>query len=56
MSEAEVKTVLGNPSGTETSSALGLSASVYTYSSGKHEAKVTFVNGKVFSVAGRLSD
>ena len=56
MSEPEVKAILGNPSGTETSSALGMSASVYTYISGKHEVKVTFVNGKVFSVAGRFSD
>lgn len=55
MTEAEVKSALGVPTASESSSALGMTGSVYTYKSGENEVKITFVNGKVFTVAGSFS-
>jgi uncharacterized protein YcfL len=55
MTETEVKAALGSPTASESSSALGMTGSVYTYKSGENEVKITFVNGKVFTVAGSFS-
>jgi hypothetical protein len=54
MTESEVKGILGSPTTTESSGALGITGTVYTYKSGPNEVKVTFVNGKVFATAGSL--
>lgn len=52
MSTAEVKAILGEPTSTETGSALGISGATYTYHTSKSDVKITFLNDKVISTEG----
>ncbi len=53
MTTAEVKTILGEPTHSETSSALGIiSGTTYIYHTDSSDVKITFVNDKVVSTEG----
>jgi hypothetical protein len=53
MSTADVKAILGEPTSSETSSALGIiSGTTYTYHTNASDVKITFVNDKVVATEG----
>ncbi|MEM1156654.1 MAG: hypothetical protein AAF649_03730 [Verrucomicrobiota bacterium] len=54
MTEEEVKDLIGKPSAVKNDEMLGLSSTVYTYTRGKTEAKVGFINGKVTHKSGKF--
>ena len=55
MTTAEVKAILGEPTSTETSNALGIfSGTTYTYHSGSSDVKITFLNDKVMATEGEF--
>jgi hypothetical protein len=55
MSTADVKAILGEPTSSDTSSALGIiSGTTYTYHTDTSDVKITFVNDKVISTEGEF--
>ena len=55
MTTAEVKAILGEPTSSDTSSALGIvSGTTYTYHSGSSDVKITFLNDKVIATEGEF--
>jgi len=55
MTTAEVKDILGEPTSSNTSSALGIiSGTTYVYHSGSSDVKITFVNDKVIATEGEF--
>jgi hypothetical protein len=53
MSTADVKAILGEPTSSETSSALGIvSGTTYAYHTDSSDVKITFVNDKVIATEG----
>jgi hypothetical protein len=55
MSPDEVKAVLGEPTSSQTSSALGLiSGTTFTYHTSASDVKITFVNDKVIATEGEF--
>jgi hypothetical protein len=55
MTSAEVKAILGDPTSSETGSALGIiSGTTYTYHSGSSDVKITFLNDKVIATEGEF--
>ncbi len=52
MTTAEVKAVLGDPTSSDSNSALGLSGTIYTYHTDTSDVKITFVNDKVIATEG----
>ena len=55
MSPADVKAILGEPTSSDTSSALGIiSGTTYTYHSGSSDVKITFLNDKVIATEGEF--
>ena len=55
MSPDEVKAILGNPTSSESSTALGIiSGTTYTYHSGSSEVKINFLNDKVIATEGEF--
>lgn len=55
MSTAEVKEILGAPTSSETSSALGIvSGTTYTYHTSASDVKITFLNDKVIATEGEF--
>jgi hypothetical protein len=55
MTPAEVKAILGEPTSSATSSALGIiTGTTYTYHSGSSDVKITFLNDKVIATEGEF--
>jgi outer membrane biogenesis lipoprotein LolB len=55
MTTAQVKEILGEPTSSETSSALGIiSGTTYTYHTNSSDVKITFVNDKVIATEGQF--
>ncbi len=54
MTEAEVKDLIGKPSGVKSDEMLGLSSTIYTYQKGESEVKIGFINGKVTHKSGKF--
>ncbi len=55
MSPADVKEILGEPTSSETSSALGIvSGTTYTYHTSTSDVKITFLNDKVIATEGEF--
>ncbi len=55
MSPDEVKAILGEPTNSQTSSALGLiSGTTFTYHTSTSDVKITFVNDKVIATEGEF--
>ena len=55
MTTDEVKAILGDPTSSETSSALGIvSGTTYTYHTSSSDVKITFVNDKVIATEGEF--
>jgi SmpA/OmlA family protein len=53
MTTDEVKAILGEPTSSDTSSALGIiSGTTYTYHTSSSDVKITFVNDKVIATEG----
>jgi len=53
MTPAEVKAILGEPTSTASSSALGIiTGTTFTYHSGSSDVKITFLNDKVIATEG----
>jgi hypothetical protein len=50
MTSKEVKTILGDPTETESQATLSISGTTYVYRSGESEVKVVFLNDKVTAV------
>ena|ERR1700736_3278463 len=54
MSMDEVKAILGSPTSVESSGALGITGTTYTYHSGSSDVKITFLNGNVMATEGEF--
>ena len=55
MTTDEVKTILGEPTSSQTGSALGIvSGTTYTYHTSSSDVKITFVNDKVIATEGEF--
>jgi hypothetical protein len=55
MSPDEVKAILGDPTSSETSNALGIiSGTTFTYHTRTSDVKITFVNDKVIATEGEF--
>jgi hypothetical protein len=55
MTTDEVKAILGEPTSSETGSALGIvSGTTYTYHTSTSDVKITFVNDKVIATEGEF--
>jgi len=55
MTTSEVKAILGEPTSSETGSALGLiSGTTYTYHTSSSDVKISFVNDKVIATEGEF--
>ncbi len=55
MSPDEVKAILGSPTSSASSNALGIiSGTTYTYHSGSSDVKITFLNDKVIATEGEF--
>jgi outer membrane protein assembly factor BamE (lipoprotein component of BamABCDE complex) len=55
MTTDDVKAILGEPTSSETGSALGLvSGTTYVYHTDKSDVKITFVNDKVIATEGNF--
>ncbi len=54
MTTAEVKTILGDPTDTQTGSVLGISGTTYLYHTATSDVKITFLNDKVISTDGEF--
>ena len=55
MTTAEVKAILGDPTNSATSSALGIvSGTTYTYHTSSSDVKITFLNDKVIATEGEF--
>jgi len=55
MTPDEVKAILGDPTSSETSNALGIiSGTTYTYHTSSSDVKITFVNDKVIATEGEF--
>ncbi len=53
MTTTEVKAILGDPTSSQTSSALGIiSGTTYVYHTDKSDVKITFVDDKVIATEG----
>ena len=52
MSQAEVEKILGKPTQIETGNMLGMSGTTYTYTKGKTEVKIVFLNDGVMNKSG----
>jgi hypothetical protein len=52
MTTDEVKTILGDPTSSDSGSALGISGTTFTYHTDKSDVKITFVNDKVIATEG----
>jgi len=55
MTTDEVKAILGDPTSSDSSSALGIiSGTTYTYHTSTSDVKITFVNDKVITTEGEF--
>jgi hypothetical protein len=54
MTTDEVKAILGTPTGIQSSGALGITGTTYTYHSGSSDVKITFLNDKVIATEGEF--
>jgi hypothetical protein len=54
MTTDEVKAILGAPTGIQSSGALGITGTTYTYHSGSSDVKITFLNDKVMATEGEF--
>jgi outer membrane protein assembly factor BamE (lipoprotein component of BamABCDE complex) len=55
MTTAEVKAILGDPTSSDTGSALGIvSGTTYVYHTSTSDVKITFVNDKVIATEGEF--
>jgi len=55
MTTDEVKAILGDPTSSDTSSALGIvSGTTYTYHTNSSDVKITFLNDKVIATEGEF--
>jgi len=55
MTPTEVKAILGAPTSSETSNALGIiSGTTYTYHTNSSDVKITFINDKVIATEGEF--
>jgi hypothetical protein len=55
MTTTEVKAILGEPTSSATSNALGIiSGTTYTYHTSSSDVKITFVNDKVIATEGEF--
>lgn len=55
MTTAEVKAILGEPTSSQTGSALGIiSGTTYTYHTSTSDVKITFLNDKVIATEGEF--
>jgi outer membrane protein assembly factor BamE (lipoprotein component of BamABCDE complex) len=55
MTTDEVKTILGDPTSSQTGSALGIvSGTTYIYHTSSSDVKITFVNDKVITTEGEF--
>jgi hypothetical protein len=55
MTTDQVKAILGDPTSSDTSSALGIvSGTTYTYHTSSSDVKITFVNDKVIATEGEF--
>jgi len=55
MTTTEVKAILGEPTSSNTSSALGIvSGTTYTYHTSSSDVKITFLNDKVIATEGEF--
>ena len=54
MTEKEVESILGKPDSIETTGALGMEGTVFSYKAGKTEVKIFFGNGKVLMKKGNF--
>ena len=55
MTTSEVKAILGEPTNSATSSALGIvSGTTYTYHTSSSDVKITFLNDKVIATEGEF--
>ena len=52
MSTDEVKAILGTPTDVQSSGALGITGSTYTYHTSTSDVKITFLNDKVIATEG----
>ena len=52
MTTDEVKTILGTPTDVQSSGALGITGTTYTYHTDKSDVKITFLNDKVIGTEG----
>ena len=54
MTMDEVKAILGSPNDVQSSGALGITGTTYTYHSGSSDVKITFLNDKVIATEGEF--
>jgi outer membrane protein assembly factor BamE (lipoprotein component of BamABCDE complex) len=52
MTTDEVRTILGDPTSSNTGGALGITGTTYIYHTDKSDVKITFVNDKVIAMEG----
>jgi len=52
MTTAEVKSILGDPTTSNTGGALGITGTTYIYHTDQSDVKITFVNDKVIAMEG----
>jgi outer membrane protein assembly factor BamE (lipoprotein component of BamABCDE complex) len=54
MTTDEVKTILGEPTSSQTGGALGITGTTYTYHTSTSDVTITFVNDKVVTTEGEF--
>jgi hypothetical protein len=54
MTTNEVKAILGSPNDVQSSGALGITGTTYTYHAGSSDVKITFLNDKVIATEGEF--
>jgi outer membrane protein assembly factor BamE (lipoprotein component of BamABCDE complex) len=54
MTTTDVKSILGDPTSSQTGNLLGISGTSYTYHTDKSDVTITFVNDKVTTIQGNF--
>ena len=54
MTKDEVKAILGTPTDVQSSGALGITGTTYTYHTSSSDVKITFLNDKVMATEGEF--
>ena len=54
MTTDEVKAILGTPTSVQSSGALGITGTTFTYHTGSSDVKITFLNDKVIATEGEF--